>query len=432
MFFKVLQRYFGKLPSWMGGLRDSRIEAMCLYPLKYMVFVGILLFVLRLRKRRQLLRMRQKMLIKNLNKFLNVSLPSFTHHDNLEYFCKKFDPRNLEVLRHLMIQTLIRKKVLNKYRIFKKYIMIAIDGTGNLKFKKPHPKCLVKRLQNGRLLYYKPVLEAKIITETGLALSIGTEFIENEKKSFKEMTDEERQDCEIMAAYRLLERIKKMYPQLLICILADGLYANRNIIKLCEKFGWRYLITLKKRLKSVNTEFESLQKLQPENKKYYEDDKVEQNYRWANQIDYKNYSVNVAECHEIQKKVKDPKKREKTFCYITNFTVSDQSVIYLVQNGRFRWKIENEGFNVQKNKGYNLEHQFSSHDRAAKNYYLFMQIAHIINQLVEKSNLLHRELNSFFTLENLSERLAWELTLLEIDFREIFRFSNCYIILRPG
>ena len=55
--------------------------------------------------------------------------------------------------------------------------------------------------------------------------------------------------------------------------------------------------------------------------------------------------------------------------------------------GRLRWKIENEGFNSQKNDGYNLQHKFSHTSLfAMQNYYQLLQIAHLINQLTEKLN----------------------------------------------
>ena len=49
----------------------------------------------------------------------------------------------------------------------------------------------------------------------------------------------------------------------------------------------------------------------------------------------------------------------------------------LVNRGaRLRWEIENEGFN--------LEHAYSTKNRRIKNYYLLLQIAHLILQLMEK------------------------------------------------
>ena len=50
-----------------------------------------------------------------------------------------------------------------------------------------------------------------------------------------------------------------------------------------------------------------------------------------------------------------------------------------------RWKIENEGFNIQKKGGYKLEHKYSRKCMVAmQNYYQLLQIAHLINQLTEK------------------------------------------------
>jgi len=47
------------------------------------------------------------------------------------------------------------------------------------------------------------------------------------------------------------------------------------------------------------------------------------------------------------------------------------------------WKIENEGFNTQKNLGYGLQRKYARVDRqAAKNYYQCLQIGHMINQLI--------------------------------------------------
>ena len=48
-----------------------------------------------------------------------------------------------------------------------------------------------------------------------------------------------------------------------------------------------------------------------------------------------------------------------------------------------RWKIENEGFNTQKNQGYYLEHLFSKDYQGIKNHYYLIQIGHMISQILE-------------------------------------------------
>ena len=44
--------------------------------------------------------------------------------------------------------------------------------------------------------------------------------------------------------------------------------------------------------------------------------------------------------------------------FVTDLAVERDNVAQLAACGRARWKIENEGFNVLKTKGYNLEHNF--------------------------------------------------------------------------
>jgi hypothetical protein len=59
------------------------------------------------------------------------------------------------------------------------------------------------------------------------------------------------------------------------------------------------------------------------------------------------------------------------------------------EGGRQRWGIENQGFNVQKNSGLNLEHAYSEGEHLAAYYYL-LQTAQLILQLLEKGSLLLR------------------------------------------
>ena len=44
--------------------------------------------------------------------------------------------------------------------------------------------------------------------------------------------------------------------------------------------------------------------------------------------------------------------------FVTSLPVAKSNVAEIAACGRARWKIENEGFNVLKNNGYELEHNF--------------------------------------------------------------------------
>ena len=78
---------------------------------------------------------------------------------------------------------------------------------------------------------------------------------------------------------------------------------------------------------------------------------------------------------EIKFQTKTGELTENQFVYITNIRQDIENVIETANSGRLRWKIENEGFNVQKNNGYALEHKYSRVNYTAmQNYYLILQI----------------------------------------------------------
>jgi hypothetical protein len=155
-------------------------------------------------------------------------------------------------LKEQIIQILFEKKFFNKAKKLG-LIYIAIDGTGLYSFDKQHCQhCLTKTSKRGVVTYYHNVLEAKIVFDGNLCFSIATEFIENESPNVT------KQDCEINAGKRLMDKLKKKYPKLKICILGDALYASSTIINKCIQFGWKYIITFKEDdLKQLEANFKA-------------------------------------------------------------------------------------------------------------------------------------------------------------------------------
>lgn len=119
---------------------------------------------------------------------------------------------------------------------------------------------------------------------------------------------------------------------------------------------------------------------------------AQQDLRWVNHIAYvdterREHAVSVLECLET---APDEHGQPHTtrFKWITNFTVTAKHVTALAnEGGRLRWKIENEGFNTQKNGGFELEHRYSHHPTASKIFYFLLQLAHDLLQLTEKGSL---------------------------------------------
>ena len=337
----------------------------------------------------------------------------FPHGDTLEATFSNLQTDQIQSVVTGMTETLIRKKVLYGYRLLRIYFIVVIDGTGTISFSRRHcPHCLT-RTHNGKTLYYHTVLEAKLVTSNGFAFSLMSEFIENPGEKTT------KQDCELKAFYRLAERLKTRFPRLPILLSMDGLFAGGPTFELCHRYGWKFMIVLKDDdLPSVNEEFVALSKLQPENRLSWrtgKDAQIRQLFRWVDDIAYvdsqaKEHTLSVIECLET-KPGKGGEKETTKFKWVTNCHVSCKNVTTLSNDGgRMRWKIENEGFNVQKKGGYELEHAYTNNPNSAKVFYLLLQIAHLLAQLLYKANLLKRDFpDGFGSAKNLAFRLleAW-------------------------
>lgn len=403
---KTMYHFFPQFLNWLGGIKDPRVKKKITYPIENLVYVGMLLFLTKVGAKRQIkFRFNVKEFVTNLNTLTDTELERIADYGTLDNLLEKVNPDELSKIPAKMVNELIRKKVLTPYRLFGHY-MIAIDGTGHLVFDEQHCEhCLTKkREKDGKILYYyHPVVDAKLITQNGLSLSIATEFIEN-TDGYK------KQDCELNAAKRLFKKIKKRFPQLKICLLLDSLYPGLPVFDICKEYGWKYMITFKEgSMKDVFGEYTALKELSPENTGYYKKGRLTQDYSWVNEIDYNNHKLNVLECSETKPGNKGKLETTK-YVWLTNFIPDKSNYKPMAEGGRLRWKIENEGYNMQKNGGYNLEHGYSYHPVAMKNYYILLQISHIVNQLMEKGSLLKDQIKTVFgSIRNVAHQLLEDL-----------------------
>jgi len=212
-----------------------------------------------------------------------------------------------------------------------------------------------------------------------LALSVGTEFVENVPRQ-GQSEHHYKQDCEQKAIRRLFPAVKNSFPGFAFCVLLDSLHCNETGFSLCEANDWRFIITLKEAvLPSVMNEFTALRKLSPENRMTLRTDKARLDYTWVNAIPYAKRSLHVLECQQT-----DSDGNQKTFVWATDIEINAKNCHALAtEGGRQRWKIENEGFRAQKHAGFEMEHAYAKRPQPAKNFYLLLQIAHSLSQLFE-------------------------------------------------
>jgi hypothetical protein len=403
---RTLVHFWPDYKSWLGKVTDTRVQELCIYDRKFLLIQGLMLFLLKLGSRRQVrFEMDSPEALENLNRLSGCSQETLAHGDTLDHFLGHVPPRALDRLRRSMVHRLIRMKALDDGRLFG-YFLIVLDGTGQFYFHRRHCEHCLTKTVNGKTQYYHHVLEAKLVTPDGLALSIGSEFIENSDPNAT------KQDCEIKAFLRLTRRLKKDFPQLRMCLCLDGLYANGTVLSICRENHWKYFITFKEgSMPAVWKEYQTLRELSPQNRKSHTTDAgVPQSFAWVEDLQYVDDQNRRQQFHAMQCREQNGRDT-KFFAWLTNFTIRPENVVALGnRGGRCRWKIENEGFNIQKNGGFNLEHAYGMGERQIKNYYVLLQIAHMILQLIECGNLLTADARRLFgSLRNLARRLAESL-----------------------
>lgn len=430
-FLQVKYHFFQDMNEWIQSMEDPRNPAYITYTQSDLISMGLLKNVCGITSMNQMNeRFNEECCIRTLGITSdNPELQEMPHGDTLNNYLEKLRPEELSKVRDQMISKLIRMKSFYKYRLCGTHWKIILDGTGLFYFKERHcENDLVKTItmadgkQEKR--YYHNVLEAKLVLAPNLVLSLDTEFIENERE------DVAKQDCEINAAKRLLARIKERFSRLPICIQGDALYAAEPIMEICKGNGWEYIFTHKEtRQKQLSEDFEYLADSE-ECVTMTRIGKEKGTGLYVNHVEEVTGKSFAANMYKYSYKVEDKDGGTKicTMQWITSIELTEKNLEEMISAGRGRWKIENEGFNNQKNGIYDIEHLNSRNPNAMKNHYLLTQMADMIMQLYLATNKVVRSLRE--SIKNTSSKLLESFrrqTVSNEDVLSIKRYTTMYL-----
>jgi len=404
-FSKTLYNLFPNFNQWLENIPDPRQEKKCEYGIKELLWLSLLLFLTSQESRQQynhqLLTQETRVTLESM---LGLDLPSLPHGDTLCHLWEKLEIEALDKLKVTLLKVLIRRRCLERFR-FKRTYLIAIDGVEIYRWKQRHCEhCLHSKSSKGEgEHYYHRVLEAKLVSSCGLSLSIASEFIENTQDNVS------KQDCELKAFYRLSKKLKVLFPQLKMTLLADGLYPKGPVFEICSQFNWDFMIVLQDgSLTTLWEDFEGLMNMgdyaigaKDTLPLWVDEDWL---YRWQNKLDYQGQDFEgTLNLLEISKLDKQTGAFERRRAFVTSHRLMKEELKDLEKIGQQRWKIENQGFDVQKHHGYALEHVYARDAQAMKVVYQLIQIAHLLNQLVLKADIL----GVFSEIENLKSYAKW-------------------------
>lgn len=236
-------------------------------------------------------------------------------------------------------------------------LLLALDGTWYFSSHKIHcPNCSCLEHKSGEKTYYHSAITPVIVAPgQPHAIPLRPEFITPQDGHTK-------QDCEIAAAKRWLEKNAGAYAPLKATLLGDDIYAHQPFCRRTLLHDFHFLFVCKP--DSHTTLYNYVNLLQrPQLGVVKARVKVgaqfhTYTYRYANGVPLAE-GDDALKVNWCELTVTDPAGKVVYLNgFITDFKITDQNVAGLVAAGRARWKIENENNNTLKTKGYHLEHNF--------------------------------------------------------------------------
>ena len=307
----------------------------------------------------------------------------------LVYRTREWDFEKVRIVNAKLVKRLLNAKFFEGDRLFGRFYCLAVDAVHRDERRCSRGEALTK-------LERKTVaLEAKLITKTGMAITVCTEDVEpyDDKK--------EKQDCEINAFKRMAPVLKSLMKKYPLCLVGDALYGCDPVWRICERHGWKYITTFK-RGRTPDVYDDVVRHLSGGMCRGGGLLKADGRPRcgemkWVDGVETNvadRYAVNVVwgEISFLGDLTKTGRKRKPyvgmfaTNLRIANIDAADEVFCW----GRRRWNIENV-FKEQKRVEVGLKHRFVNRTAANKVWYCLMMMAWTIWQMFQRGFLLRLE-----------------------------------------
>jgi len=328
----------------------------------------------------------------------------------------KVDPRDLRPAFTSIFSSLQRGKVLEDYKILKKYIAVACDGTGMFSSESVHcENCCEKHHKDGRVTYYHQMLGAVVVhPDQSEVFPLCPEPISKADGS-------QKNDCEQNAMKRFLTDFRREHPKLEVIFTEDALGAKGPYLRQILGIGAHFLVNVTPTGNSSLFEWLKGIKLQKKTIKTKSETVELQFYNSVPlNATHHELEVNFIDCIVIDKKGK-----RTHFSWVTDLPVTEENVLTLAKTGRARWRIENETFNTLKNQGYQFEHNFGhGYKNLSHVFGILMFLAFLIDQVQQRCcGLFRAALARAKRKTRFWEKLRWYFLECSIDSWEGLFFA---------
>jgi hypothetical protein len=317
-----------------------------------------------------------------------------------------------------VFEELDRGQILRGMRSYGNNLLIARDGTWYFSSKEIHcANCSSRELTDGTLLYVHSLI-------TPVVVAPGNEHVVALEPEFILPQDgHDKQDCEMQAAKRWINKHGRRYASKGVTILGDDLFSRQPFCQLLQDNRFHFILVCKPDTHPIL--YETLGFLsqngviQSFSTRQWNGKQAEiSTYRFANQVPLRSgEAASTVNWCEILITQEASGKQIYHNSFVTDFPLSETTVPAVIWDGRARWKVENENNNVLKTKGYHLEHNFghgSQHLAAlllSLNLlaFLFHTVLDLVDERYQKiRQILVRRKTFFHDLDALTRYLVFD------------------------
>ena len=376
----TVRHFFPSFNRGIDKIEDPRCEKMITYSKRHLFWEELLMFLGGEKSRNQMVSETLRPgFLDTLLELTGTEEEAAAHPDTSYWLFSKLAPTELVGFQAKLLRRLFRMRCLEDFRFGREWLL-AVDGTWLRSFKEKHcDKCLHQKQSDGSTIWFHAILEAKLILSNGMCFSLASVPIENSGGEY------DKQDCEQKAFPRLAEKLKELFPRLPICLLGDSLYGCAPIIDICEKKGWSYFFTFKKGRTPALWKRAVAKAAAVTEQVHVLKNGTEQRLRWATMLEHQGHTVHAIISNEIK-----PDGTKSLWAWLTDHRPDRSNVSKLAnQGGRRREQIEQQ-FNIEKNGEFRLKHDYGSDENAWYNTYLLVQVAHMLLQLIQSSDLVRK------------------------------------------
>lgn len=283
------------------------------------------------------------------------------------------------------LRKLQKTRLWSDYKVLGGRSAVLFDGSEFFRSNKCGcDNCLEFHHRNGRIDYAHKVLAATLAHPTAKKpIPLLLEEIRREDGT-------EKQDCEFNAARRLIPQLVKQHPHLDFVFVGDGLFSKVPMVLLIKDSGASYILVAKPSdHTSLEDNLKGLRLCDGVNRMEVKLEKERKGiYEWVCDVELNGSTKEKTNWFSYTEFSPNGKQTYKN-SWVTDIKPTKSNILELVQVGRHRWQIENQVFDVLKNHGHHLEHNFGhGKEHLAFIFIILNFLAYMLHQLISLTDRL--------------------------------------------